>query len=457
MAAKTLWCPSCAINVKSDSWSQIRREKRNNKVVYLHQKCDSLLSLRTETSKECPVCHTVGLGNYIHNRPEREETSGLLYGHWHRRFENEPCGPCISQISDNIKRIAEIDAEKANLAEYRLNRSPRLDFSFAADFLRRDEAAKAFYALLFAVTEGTRRRIHSSEGLETVPVEPPNASGDANRAEWIGRMTPEVKRVKGLTYISCSIEDSGPLHCLLDTGSSMTGISRDLAMRLKLKTHSDSSIPRADVAGKMLDEVTIHAGTASWTAQRVSIAPLDLALLDRESGDGFHADVILGTNLLEHFQVTVDPDAGQVGLAQPGTPAPAGTEKLFTSMQGVPFTILQVMTKEGHAVLGPFSIDTGSRPAIMLSRNFWASRPPLAVNDIHGAENELMVLDGFRLGSYTLQHVPALEPLHEGGLVAAKTVGGVIGAPILNRFLVVYDLPKNAVWIKPASNLRDSF
>jgi hypothetical protein len=32
-------------------------------------------------------------------------------------------------------------------------------FSFAAYFERRDEAAKAFYALLFVVTEGTRRRI----------------------------------------------------------------------------------------------------------------------------------------------------------------------------------------------------------------------------------------------------------------------------------------------------------
>jgi hypothetical protein len=42
------------------------------------------------------------------------------------------------------------------------------------------------------VTEGTRRRIHSSEGLETVPLEPPNGSGDANRAEWVGRMTPEA-------------------------------------------------------------------------------------------------------------------------------------------------------------------------------------------------------------------------------------------------------------------------
>jgi hypothetical protein len=262
-----------------------------------------------------------------------------------------------------------------------------------------------------------------------------------------------IESVKGLTYISCSIADSGPLHCLVDTGSSMTGISRDLATRLKLKTHTDNSSPRPDLAAQVLDDVIIHAGTASWTAQRVSIAPADLALLDRESGDGFHTDIILGTSLLEHFQVTIDPVASQVRLAPSGTPVPAGAEKLSSAMlHVVPFTILQVMTKEGHAALGPFSIDTGSRPGIMLSRNFWASRPPLAVSDIHGEENEQMFLDGFRLGSYTLHHVPALEPLHEGGLVAAKAVGGVIGAPVLNLFLVVYDLPKNEIWIKPTLN-----
>jgi hypothetical protein len=92
----------------------------------------------------------------------------------------------------------------------------------------------------------------------------------------------------------------------------------------------------------------------------------------------------------------------------------------------------------------------------MLSRNFWASRPSLAISNVHGAENELMVLDEFRFGSLTLHHVPALEPQHEGGLVAARTVGGVIGSPVLNHFLVVYDLPKNEIWIKSASPSSDS-
>lgn len=259
-----------------------------------------------------------------------------------------------------------------------------------------------------------------------------------------------IESVKGLTYVSCNIGDSGPLHCLVDTGSSMTGISRELATRLKLKTHTDNSLLRSDLATQALDDMVIHAGSASWTAQRITIAPTDLGMLDRESGDNFHTDVILGTSLLENFQVTIDPVASQVRLAPSGTPVLTGAEKILSAMlHFVPFTILQVMTKDGHAVPGPFSIDTGSRPAIMLSRNFWASRPPLAISNVHGSENELMVLDEFRFGSLTLHHVPALEPAHEGGLVAARTVGGVIGAPVLNHFLIVYDLLKNEIWIKP--------
>jgi hypothetical protein len=177
--------------VRSDSWSGITRKKVDKKVVYRHQKCDTVLTVRIETSKECPVCHTVGLGNHVHNRPEREPATGLLYGRWHRRFENQPCSGCISRLADNEKRIAEIDAATLALTEYRLNKSPLLDFSFSAEYQRRDSASRAFYALLLALTEGTRRRAEycDGEGLAVVPDEK-RRSSDCNRADWIGRMTP---------------------------------------------------------------------------------------------------------------------------------------------------------------------------------------------------------------------------------------------------------------------------
>ena len=266
--------------------------------------------------------------------------------------------------------------------------------------------------------------------------------------------TVHIEQVKELPYVSCGIADSGPLHCLLDTGSAMTGVSRELAERLHLKTHTDPSIPRADLATQALDDLPLHIGAVSWTAHRVSIVPDDISSLDRESGNGFHTDVVIGTSLFEQFQVTLDPDASQIRFSQPGAPVPEGVEKLTTSVPQVPFAILMLKSQDGHAIAGPFSLDTGSRSPVLLSPSFWTSRPALAISDVHG---EQMSLDGLRIGSHTLSHVPAGKPSNGSGLLAAKTVGGVLGAPILNRFLVIYDLSRNSVWIKPGPHLSAAF
>ena len=266
-----------------------------------------------------------------------------------------------------------------------------------------------------------------------------------------------TESVKNLTYITCSIADSGPLHCLVDTGSSMTGIASSTAKRLGLRTHVDSSIARVDVASQALDEVTLHAGSASWKARRVSIAPADLDLLDRESGEGFHTDVVIGTSLLEAFQVTLDPDAHEVRLAPSGTAVPQRAQKLPSSyILQVPFTILQIKSRTGPAGAGPFTLDLGSRPAIMLSHSFWETRPPLATHDPHGTENQQFTLNSMLLGVSEMKDVPAYEPLHEGGVVASKNVGGVIGAPVLNRFIVTFDLQANGIRIIPGSSLPAS-
>ena len=264
--------------------------------------------------------------------------------------------------------------------------------------------------------------------------------------------------VKHLTYIECSIGDSGPLHCLVDTGSSMTGIAPSLAKRLALKTHTDNSIARLDLASQALDDMIIHAGSASWKASRVSIAPADLALLDQESGEGFHTDVVVGTSLLEAFQVTLDPDAHEVRLAPSGTVVAQGSQKLYSSyILSVPFVLLQIKSKEGPAGVAPFTLDLGSRPAVMLSRRFWQTRSPLAMHDPHGTDNEQFQLDSMLLGISEMKNVPAYQPLHVGGLVASKNVGGVIGAPVINRFVVTLDLRKNGVWIVPGNKLPSSF
>lgn len=166
--------------------------------------------------------------------------------------------------------------------------------------------------------------------------------------------TVPVRLEKSLPYLTCSIGNSGPLNCLLDTGSAMTGVSRKTGKQLKLSTHTDPTIPRQDIAAQALHNLSVSVGNITWLAKRTSIAPADLELLDSEVGAGFHTDVVIGTEILVQYQITLDPDASEVRFARPGTTPPASADKLITSVVGVPFALLSLKTAEGHAVLGPF-------------------------------------------------------------------------------------------------------
>lgn len=255
---------------------------------------------------------------------------------------------------------------------------------------------------------------------------------------------------KGLPYVTCTVGTSGPLRCLLDTGSAMTGVSKQLAERLKLKTHVDASNPRSDIAAEALDSLELQVGDRRWSAVRTSIAPADLDLLDRETGTEFHTDVVIGTEILEHYQLTVDPDSLEVRFTAPGTAVSGSAEKLNTSMMGIPFTILMLKTVDGHTEVGPFSLDTGSRPSLILSRPFWSKRPALATSGNANPQAETLSLAAIRIGHTTMSDVPAIEPQHGSGLVVSEKAGGVIGGPLLNHFIVVYDVPNNSVWLTPS-------
>lgn len=255
---------------------------------------------------------------------------------------------------------------------------------------------------------------------------------------------------KSLPYVTCTIGNSGPLNCLLDTGSAMTGVSRDTARQLKLSTHVDPTLPRQDVAVQALDRLSLHIGTISWSAQRTSIAPADLEMLDKDVSPSFHTDVVIGTELLDQCQLILDPDALEARFLQPGTPPPPSAEKLNAFVLGIPLALMGLKTAEGHAAIGPFAIDTGSRPALMLSGPFWSKQPKLAFEGSVGPHGETVTLSAIRIAHSTMSHVEAIMPSKGSGLLASEKVGGVIGGPILRHFVVVYDLPNKSMWMMPS-------
>jgi hypothetical protein len=230
----------------------------------------------------------------------------------------------------------------------------------------------------------------------------------------------------------------------------MTGVSTEVAERLKLKTHVDVSAPAGEVADKMLDPLNIRIGNASWVANSASIAPLGLAALDRDSGDGFKTDVVIGTSLLQHFQVTIDPGARQLRLAPLGSAVVRQAEKEpLIVAGGIAVVGLGMKSQTGGGIGVPMTVDTGSRPPLLLGEGFWGAHPLPAVHGAKWSASRKLTVEAIRLGKFEMRDVPAGKPLQGSGILAVKSLGGVLGAPILNRFLVTYDLSQKAMWVSP--------
>ena len=115
------------------------------------------------------------------------------------------------------------------------------------------------------------------------------------------------------------------------------------------------------------------------------------------------------------------------------------------------------MTVTGKAAPGPYTLDTGSRPALLLTRPFWAKRSAPATVGAADSRQERFILSGCLLGSYILHNLPVREAFQGSGMLAAGSVGGVIGGPMLNRFIVTYDMSKQQVWLKPGKRLSEPF
>ncbi len=260
---------------------------------------------------------------------------------------------------------------------------------------------------------------------------------------------------RDLVLVSCRVQGKGPFTCVLDTGSSMTGISPEAAKRLKLKPHAEPGAAPLDPRSLELEDLRIGLGAKECSAERVGVAPLD----GISKGTGQRVDVLLGSSLFEHFQITIDSEAKQVRLAEPGASPLGDSEKIpLLLVDHVPVAILALKSKTDRRITAPFVVDTGSQSPLLLGKGFWDQHPELATSDTRAmGYSTLMHVDAIRLNQFELRGVAAGEPHDPEGVLAIAKLGGVLGAPVLDRFVVTYDYSQKTMWVKPVQDFSRPF
>jgi hypothetical protein len=116
-----------------------------------------------------------------------------------------------------------------------------------------------------------------------------------------------------LELVPVYIAGHGPYTFMLDTGSTISSVSRQLAARLRLRRTGST----AQIRGVVTSSRVPLAAITSWKLGRVGLAPDTVAVLDL-SKTGGSVDGLLGSDELRHFgAVTIDFTRQQLRLARP--------------------------------------------------------------------------------------------------------------------------------------------
>jgi|GEM_PF-4858906 len=262
----------------------------------------------------------------------------------------------------------------------------------------------------------------------------------------------EIRR--GIIIVPCTVAGISPLRCMLDTGSSMTGLAPELVQRLKLTPTAEPGASSFSARAYTLPSQRVQIGKNVFTVERVGMAPLEVV----SKAIGENVDVLLGTSVFEQMQITIDPSALEVRIAASGAAVSSAARpmQVVTALH-LPIGFVQMRTDSSGSIVVPFQIDTGSMPALLLGKPYFDGHAHLATSKpIHRTDDVLMTVDSIRFGE-ELHNVPAGEPLHPNGVLATRQLGGYLGAPVLNRFVITYDLGRSVMYVTPLPDIARPF
>ncbi len=279
-----------------------------------------------------------------------------------------------------------------------------------------------------------------------------------------GRTAPQP----GLTYVgvrpvtlSCSILDNvpiveakwdkfGPYHFVVDTGSSVTLVSPELAKRYVSESSPTPAMPqvrvKSSVGGStLLSPVTlkaIHLGKARF--EYVPALVYDCA--DLTAQFGVKIDGILGFPLFQNAVLTIDYPHERIVLRskipEDGIP---GEAILFDNANKTPLVPVRLGDREFAAL-----IDTGSSAAIAINPAGLSPRfsfgpvpgPTIATLTGDRATSEGRLADVLRLGSFDIPN-PVADITDE-----LSSLGG----GILRNFVVTFDREHDEVFFQREAN-----
>jgi hypothetical protein len=282
----------------------------------------------------------------------------------------------------------------------------------------------------------------------------PIASAQATSAENLDRNAAKVPLSMPFDFFSnqillrVSVNSSGPVWFILDSGASACVIDTALAQKLEIKTEGEkqgSGAGKGTVKFAFARHVTYGLPGLSLPVDESYVIDLSSqpALLGRYVGG------ILGYSFFAPYVVDLNYDARILTLYDPENYQPVGHEVPFTLIKHTPHIRVGIAVGGRPSVEREVLVDTGSQDAVdeeLLAQ----ARDRLEVIGGVGLGQEFRTIlgraDNLSLDSFTLPF-----PLGATGGT------GLIGNEVLRRFHVAFDYAHARVFLSRGQHFSDPF
>src|SRR5262245_58424386 len=263
--------------------------------------------------------------------------------------------------------------------------------------------------------------------------------------------------VENVVWLQVRLNNSRPLHFMLDTAAGTDAVNRRVAEELNLplfdmgmRTNVGAGDGVTSIA--FAPNVPISLGDANYINTRMGAIPLDS--VSRSFGEPF--DGALGYTLLRRWVVTIDYQQHKLVLHSNAAFEYQGSGRTIPLRlsSGVPIAT-GTLVLDGKEYSGDFIIDAPFRGSVTLATPFIAenglldamrsSGRRLLETQLRGvggtSKNAIGRISAFRFADMTFESPIVSFADATGGAFARRDIAGIIGAEILRHFRVTLDYP----------------
>ncbi|AXT18428.1 PDZ domain-containing protein [Flavobacteriaceae bacterium AU392] len=267
-------------------------------------------------------------------------------------------------------------------------------------------------------------------------------------------------------YVEASINDSSEkFKFVFDTGAGISVIDKSVAKKLNIQSKGSNKIN--NVSYSIANNQNLNFNGLSLDALLII---LDLDHLKERSGRII--DGIIGNDIISKFITHIDFETKNLKLYEKIKNIPELSTysknriRFYTSKPVIP---VEFTLKNGDNIEGNFLFDTGASASTLVIASPFAKKHKLVKNigktyavissglAERTSKNFIGYTRNIKFNGNTFSDIPIRLSQSKYGTLSSKSLAGILGMEVIDRFQIILDYNNNAIYLKPNSSINRDF